>query len=195
MARTVFFSFHYQRDIMRVMTVKNHHITKGNYTTAGYFDGSLEEKAKREGDQAVKNLIDRGLNGSSVLCVLIGNETSTRRWVRYEIQKAVELGMGVFGIRIHGIADPRQGTDYAGKNPFEILGYQTSGNNILPVAYDGNWRATPHLREISRKAAPYLPSQGAPVLSNIFQVHDWVNDRGYDNFASWVEAAARQAGR
>ncbi len=41
MARTVYFSFHYQRDIMRVQQVKNHYVTKENYTEAGYFDGSL----------------------------------------------------------------------------------------------------------------------------------------------------------
>ncbi len=101
MARSVFFSFHYQRDIMRVQVVKQHHITKDNYTTAGYFDGSLEEKAKKEGNDVVKRLIDRGLDGSSVTCVLIGNETYTRRWVDYEILKSVELGMGVIGVRIH----------------------------------------------------------------------------------------------
>jgi hypothetical protein len=63
---------------MRVQIVKNHYITKGNYTAAGFFDGSLEEKAKKYGDAAVKRLIDIGLVGSSVLCVLIGNETCTR---------------------------------------------------------------------------------------------------------------------
>jgi hypothetical protein len=88
MPRSVFFSFHYDRDIMRVQQVKQHYITKGTYTEAGFFDGSLEEKAKRDGNEAVKKLIDKGLVGSSVLCVLIGQETYTRRWVDYEILKA-----------------------------------------------------------------------------------------------------------
>ena len=61
---------------MRVMQVKNHYMTKESYTEAGYFDGSLEEKSKREGDLAVKRLIDSGLDGSSVLCVLIGAQAS-----------------------------------------------------------------------------------------------------------------------
>lgn len=63
MPRSVFFSFHYQRDIMRVQVVKNHYVTKGNYTSAGFFDGSLEEKARKEGDHVVKRLIDNGLIG------------------------------------------------------------------------------------------------------------------------------------
>lgn len=93
MVRSVFFSFHYQRDIMRVQVVKNHYITKGNYTAAGFFDGSLEEKSQREGDAAVKRLIDTGLKGTSVTCVLIGYETYKRRWVDYEILKASRWGM------------------------------------------------------------------------------------------------------
>jgi len=196
MPRSVFFSFHYQRDIMRVQVIKNHHVTKGNYTTAGFFDGSLEEKAKKDGDQAVKRLIDNGLTGSSVLCVLIGAETYTRRWVDYEILKAVELGMGVFGIRIHQITDPRNGKDTFGQSPFVTLGFGTTGNNLKPmIQYKSGWQDAPNLGTISRSAAPYLPSTGGPVLKDIFSVYDWVDNDGYTNFGKWVEAAARQAGR
>ncbi len=46
-ARYVYFSFHYGRDIRRVQHVKNHWVPKRNYRAAGYFDGSLEEKAKK----------------------------------------------------------------------------------------------------------------------------------------------------
>src|SRR4029077_17414867 len=93
------------------------------------FNGSLEEKAKKEGDDVVKRLIDNGLQGCSVVCVLIGNETYTRRWVDYEIFKSIEMGMGVFGIRIHQIPDAKKvsqtsdGTDERGPNPFNYLGY------------------------------------------------------------------------
>ncbi len=77
MARTVYFGFHYQRDVFRVQQVKNHYVTKGTYTAAGYFDGSLEEKAKKESDTIVKNLIDRGMKGSTVLCVCQRRSKST----------------------------------------------------------------------------------------------------------------------
>lgn len=196
MPRNVFFSFHYQRDIMRVQVIKNHYITKGNYTTAGYFDGSLEEKAKKEGDLVVKKLIDKGLSGSSVLCVLIGAETYTRRWVDYEILKAVELGMGVFGIYIHQIADPRSGKDIFGQSPFVTLGYGTSGNKLKPmIQYKSGWRDASYLDMISRSSATYLPASGSPILKDIFNVYDWVDDDGFNNFGNWVEKAARQAGR
>ena len=32
-------------------------------------------------------------------------------------------------------------------------------------------------------------------LSEMYPVYDWVTDNGYANFANWVEAAARKAGR
>lgn len=197
MPRSVFFSFHYQRDIMRVQVIKNHHITKGSYTTAGFFDGSLEEKAKKEGDQAVRRLIDNGLVGSSVLCVLIGQETYTRRWVDYEILKAVELGMGVFGIRIHQIKDPKTGADSAGGSPFSFLGYGTKDGKLRPmIQYKDGWKDAPYQSLITTAAAPqYLQGTDKPVLSSLFSVYDWVDNDGYNNFGKWVETAARQAGR
>jgi hypothetical protein len=196
MARTVFFSFHYQRDIMRVQTVKNHHVTKGSYTAAGFFDGSLEEKAKSDGVAAVKKLIDVGMVGSTVLCVLIGHETYTRRWVHYEIFKAVENGMGILGIRIHQIKHPQNGVDPAGANPFQYLGYGMTSNNLQPmIQYKDGWKNAPNLSVISCKAAPYLPGNRGPILNDIFSVYDWVDNDGYNNFENWVEKAAKEAGR
>jgi hypothetical protein len=196
MPRNVFFSFHYQRDIMRVQIVKNHYVTKGNYTAAGFFDGSLEEKAKKEGDEVVKNLINRGFVGSSVTCVLIGLETYTRRWVCYEILKSVELGMGVFGIRIDQIPSPRTGKDVAGANPFECLGFGTKDDKLVPmIHYQDGWKKAPLLQPISRSAAPYLPKTKGPILNNLFTVYDWVKDDGFNNFSKWVESAAAQAGK
>jgi hypothetical protein len=133
MARTVFFSFHYQRDIMRVQVVKQHHLTKGTYTAAGFFDRSLEETAMTEGDEVVKKMINRGLQGASVLCVMIGKETYTRRWVDYEIFKSIEMGMGVLGIRIHRIPHPQDGVDEMGSNPFGFLGYGEKSGKLCPM--------------------------------------------------------------
>ncbi len=197
MVRSVFFSFHYQRDIMRVQVVKNHYIAKGNYTAAGFFDGSLEEKSQKEGDASVKRLIDNGLKGTSVTCVLIGHETYKRRWVDYEILKSVEMGHGVFGIRIHQIKDFRTGAgDGWGANPFSYLGYGTKGSLLRPmIKYTEGWQEAPHLLSISRDSAHYLPATGAPVLDSVFNVYDWVTDDGYNHFADWVELAAWQAGR
>jgi hypothetical protein len=202
MPRTVFFSFHYQRDIMRVQIVKNHYVTKGNYTAAGFFDGSLEEKAKKEGDDVVKRLINKGLNGCSVTCVLIGAETYTRRWVDYEIFKSVELGMGVFGIRIHKIPDarrasePSRGIDSWGSSPFVYLGYGRNEEKLLPkIKYKDGWKDAPYQAAITEANAPYLEGTDRPVLDSLFKVYDWVDDNGYKYFGDWLEDAADQAGR
>jgi hypothetical protein len=195
MARTVFFSFHYQRDIMRAQVVKQHHITKGNYTAAGFFDGSLEEKSKKEGDEVVRGMINRGLKGCTVLCVLIGKETYTRRWVDYEIFKSIELGMGELGIRIHQIADPHKGVDEYGASPFQFLGYGTKAEKLCPmIQYKDGWKEAPYQSLITESASPYLKGTEKPVLETLFSVYDWEDDDGFNNFADWVEAAAEQAG-
>jgi len=196
MARTVFFSLHYQRDIMRAQVVKQHHVTKGNYVAAGFFDGSLEEKAKKDGDEVVRRMINDGLDGCSVLCVFIGKETYTRRWVDYEIFKSIELGMGVLGIRIHLISDPKQGTDIAGPNPFDYLGYGRKSGKFCPmIKYDTGWKGALNQSLITESTAPYLVGKDKPLLSSIFSVYDWEDGDGYNNFGTWIESTAQQAGR
>jgi MTH538 TIR-like domain (DUF1863). len=116
MARRVFFSFHYQRDIWRVNQIRNSHVVEG-CAAAGFQDASLWEEAKRRGDQAVRALIDRGLVGTSITAVLIGAETASRRFVDYEIRKSVERGNGLLGIRIHMIPDRFGHADWAGSIP------------------------------------------------------------------------------
>lgn len=106
MARHVFFSFHYA-DIWRVNVVRNSHIVEGT-AVAGFRDGSLWEEAKKKGDAAIKKMIDDALEGTTVTCVLIGEKTSQREYVTYEIEQSIERGNGVFGVRIHNIKDQSQ---------------------------------------------------------------------------------------
>jgi MTH538 TIR-like domain (DUF1863) len=196
--RRVFFSFHFQADIMRVQQVRQHWVSKLRYEAAGYFDGSLEELAKKEGKIAVKRAINAGLPGSSVTCVLIGAETYQRHWVAYEIFRSIELGKGVLGIRIHQLKCPRTGAGKKGPNPFECLGYggDDTTQKMTPYAhYKDGWKPYEDANPISPSAARYLVPGTRPILSNLFSVYDWVDDNGYDNFATWVARAANQAGR
>ena len=156
----------------------------------------MEEKAEKEGDQAVKRLIDKGLTGSTVLCVLIGNQTYNRRWIHYEVLKAVELGMGVFGVCIHKLSAGKDGPDAPGSVPFQWLGYAETNGKLQPmIRYDTGWKNANYLDSISRSAAPYLPATGNFNLEGIFRVYDWVDEDGYANFGKWVEAAAKQANK
>jgi len=114
--RQTFFSFHYQRDISRVNVVRNAGVVDAQ-AAAGWTDASLWEKTKKQGDAAIKKLIDAGLAGTSVTVVLIGAKTSTRDYVNYEIQQSINRGNGLLGVRIHSIKDFNQNTDAQGATP------------------------------------------------------------------------------
>jgi hypothetical protein len=111
MARRVFFSFHYQNDIFRVNVVRKSGVVFGN-AAAGFQDASLWEKTKKQGTPAVKRLIDRGLQGTTVTCVLIGQKTASRRYVTYEIEQSVRRGNGLLGIHMNGIKDIQGATHF-----------------------------------------------------------------------------------
>jgi hypothetical protein len=85
-AKKVYFAFHYQDVIdFRANVVRKHNFTKG-VEAAGYYDYSIWEESKKQGDVALKRMINSELNGTSVTAVLIGSWTYSRRWVRYEIE-------------------------------------------------------------------------------------------------------------
>jgi hypothetical protein len=119
MARKVFFSFHYQRDLWRVNIVRNSAMVEG-VSAAGFHDKSLWEEAKKRGDGAIRNLIDIGLEGTSVTVVLIGAETAGRKYVSYEIDKSVARGNGLLGVRINNIKDQNGCTDSPGAVPVAL---------------------------------------------------------------------------
>lgn len=120
MARRVFFSFHYQRDIWRVNIVRNSNMIDGA-SAAGWHDASLWEEAKAKGDAAVKRLIDDGLTNTSATVVCIGAQTSGRRWINYEIDQSVARGNKLLGLRIHSLKGPNGLADAPGQTPQKLL--------------------------------------------------------------------------
>jgi len=104
MARRVFFSFKYKQDVSRAMVVRNSWVTQGK-EAAGFIDAADFEKLKRQGDTAIKNWIDKQLEGTSVTVVLVGEKTCSSQWVKYEIEKSKEIGNGLLGIDISKIRD------------------------------------------------------------------------------------------
>lgn len=117
MARRTFFSFHFRHDLWRANVVRNSWVTHSDRISSGFFDASLWEDAKKKGDVAIRKMIDDALVGTSVTVVLIGAETATRRYVKYEIDQSIERGNGLIGIYIHKIADKNGDTDAAAPNP------------------------------------------------------------------------------
>lgn len=119
MARKVFFSFHYQRDLWRVNVVRNSATVEG-VSVAGFQDQSLWEETEKKGVDAVRNLIDKGLEGTSVTVVLIGAETASRTFVSYEIEKSIARGNGLLGVRVNDIKDQSGRTDTPGAVPVAL---------------------------------------------------------------------------
>lgn len=117
--RRTFFSFHYQRDIWRATNVRNSGAID-HKLQAGWVDASLWETTKRKGSDAIRQLIEQGLKGTSVTVVLIGAQTADRPWVQYEIRQSLERGNGVIGVRIHRIKDQDGRKDRPGPVP-ELL--------------------------------------------------------------------------
>jgi hypothetical protein len=111
MARRVFFSFHYDRDVWRANQVRNCNVVAGA-DIAGFFDHSEYVEAKRKGKDAITRMVDRNLRGTSVTVVLIGKETAQRPWVRYEIKKSIERSNGLLGIRIHHLKNQYGESDW-----------------------------------------------------------------------------------
>src|SRR6266446_524796 len=123
MAKRVFFSFHYQDVIdFRANVVRQHWLTKPDREQAGFFDASIWETAKRTGSVAVNRLINSGLEGTSVTCVLVGSETYMRPWVRYEILKSFRKGNGILAVHINAIKGKDQKIKTKGVDPLEYVG-------------------------------------------------------------------------
>jgi hypothetical protein len=116
MARKVFFSFDYGRDLWRVNVVRNSGLIEG-FAAAGFQDDALWEETRKKGDDALQRLIDKVLEGTSVTVVLIGAETANRRWISYEIERSISQKKGILGIRIDSIKDQNGKTDASGPIP------------------------------------------------------------------------------
>jgi len=126
MARKVFFSFHYSRDVRRIVQVRNSWVVRKSSEAQPFYDKAEFEKVKKRFG-GIDKWIEEQLKGTSVTVVLFGAETYNRRWVQHEIKRSYELGKGLLAIDIHKVKDPQFGGDIPGKNP---LDYWNNGHNV-----------------------------------------------------------------
>lgn len=162
MARKVFFSFHYERDVRRVVQVRNSWVIRPGGEAQPFYDKAEFEEAKRRSG-GIEQWIEDQLKGTSVTVILFGAETYDRKWVRHEIKRSYELKKGILAIDIHRVKDPQKGADIQGKNPLDYWFIEKNGRKVY--------------------------------FSEMYETYDWVNDDGYKNLASWIEKAAKAAGR
>jgi hypothetical protein len=130
MSRHVFYSLHYDNDRARAELVRK---------LAGLVP-NLEAKPaewatiRRTGDFAIKRWFEQQARGRSCTIVLIGAETASRAWVRYEIERSWQLGLGLVGVHIHNLKNERGEQSSKGEDPFALAGLGESA--ALVRSYD-----------------------------------------------------------
>lgn len=194
--RNVFYSFHFS-DVFRVNHVRNsgkiRPADKGRLLTPN--DRSLWERVKRTNPANLRRVIDRGLLGTSVTCVLVGTETWSREWVRYEIACSLARGNGLVAVHIDKCECPRTGFLPAGFNPIAqlALGWDLRIYEFV----NGSWYAYSKIAQPLTRWPQWLqrPSPGYVMpLDTGTASYDWKLDDGYRNLIRWTDAAAKSAG-
>lgn len=126
MARKVFYSFHFDNDNWRAGQIRNIGTLEGDKPV----NGNRWEEVKEKSEFVIKEWIEENLKDKSCLVVLIGEKTSERKWVKYEIDRAWELGKAVCGVYIHKLSDRLGKQSSKGKNPLP---------NYIPV-FESNYQ-------------------------------------------------------
>lgn len=213
--RKAFFSFHFD-DIMRVNNVRNAwKITHPNSSlNRSFYDSSLWEARKLVSPEAIKELIRSGVIRTSAVCVLAGSMTWDRRWVKYEIARAVIEGRGLLTVHINNINHHQtKGPHPCGLNPLAHMGvaklqpsarvppqYYLFEIEFVPDSHGGlveQWsRYGDYTLPIKKPAWLEDPSVGyvVPLSANAAE-YDYQFDDGHRNVGSWIDKAAKQAGR
>ena len=193
MAKRIFFSFHYQDVIdFRANVVRNHWMTKPDREEAGYFDASVWESARRQGDTALKRLINGALENTSNTCVLIGSQTYVRPWVRYELFKSFRRRNHLFGVHINGIKSKDGYVKALGPNPLDYVGVTYSVDGGIATLWEWNGVEWAKYDKIDGSAdygvqvEPQYRGKGFKLVS-WYPVFDWNAHDGYHNFSSWVK--------
>jgi len=131
--RQVFFSFYYDKDNWRAGQVRN----MGKVNESSTFSDNDWEEVKKKSDADIKKWIDAQMQMRSCIIVLIGSQTSGRKWITYEIEKAYELGKGIVGIYVHNLKDKDGNQSSKGSNPFfNILNKDNKRLSGFVTAYD-----------------------------------------------------------
>lgn len=129
MAKRVFYSFHYLPDCWRASMVRNIGAIEGNQPAS---DNDWESITSA-GDSAIRRWIADQMKGRTCAVVLVGTNTANRKWINHEIVKAWDDGIGVVGIRIHGLKDADGNIAQLGSNPFDFIGLGSTGKKLSSI--------------------------------------------------------------
>ncbi|MEU4742217.1 TIR domain-containing protein [Actinosynnema sp. NPDC023658] len=124
MAKSVFYSFHYERDVHRVQLVRNINALAGQ----PLLNAQDWEEVRRRNAAGIRDWIHEQMIYTKAVIVLIGSRTASREWVLYEIAKAWQDKRPLLGVRIHGLSSFGK-SDVVGPDPFD----EVAGVSGVPV--------------------------------------------------------------
>ncbi len=214
--RKAFFSFNFE-DVMRANNVRQAwKITHpSSVDNRSFYDSSLWESRKLTNDEALKKLIRAGVLYTSAVCVLAGSATYSRRWVRYEIARAIIDGRGLLTVHLNGLKHHQTRTPHPnGPSPLAFMAIGRHQPDIRkPALYylyekeyvsDGRGGWVPQwIRYADHRDPITLPKwvndpghhdYVMPLSVNAAE-YDYVVENGHRNIGSWIDKAAKQAGR
>lgn len=170
--RQVFYSFHFDNDSWRAGQVRNIGVVEGNTPVSS----NDWEEVKRKGEDSIRRWINTNMYYRSCVIVLIGSETSSRKWCKYEIERAWKEGKGIVGIHIHNLKNVFGEQDAKGDNPFQLFYIDKTMNYIA----ERNSPIDNNEINLSKICKAYDP----PFKTSTF-VYDYI--KGHIN--EWVEEA------
>jgi len=153
---------------MRAAQVRNSNvITSGNVDANGFIDSAQWESIKRNSEQAIQNWINSQLLNTSVTVVLVGSHTvdPQTRQVRKWIKYEIDQSIA-------------------------------RGNGLLVVRIHGAPDPRYGVSVAGLNPFDVLTFSGSSNrLSTRYRTYDWIADNGRANLGTWIEQAARDAGR
>lgn len=128
MVRKCFYSFHYKPDNWRASMVRQIGAIEGNQPAS---DNDWETIAHGPNHEArIEKWISEQMKGRTCTIVLVGSGTANRKWINHEIIKSWNDGLGLVGIRIHGLKNRLGETSLPGENPFDHITHGPSKNRL-----------------------------------------------------------------
>ncbi len=126
--RACFLSFHHKGDSWRAAAVRSIGAINCNEPARDNDWNAIVSGA--EPDRKIKRWVEEQMRSRACAVVLIGANTANRKWINHEITLAWESGLGVVGLKIHGLKNSDGETSPEGKNPFDCFDGDTAGRRI-----------------------------------------------------------------
>lgn len=129
----IYFSYHQERDEDRAEIVMSHSTSRQMDVPSIWTQADWDAAIAQGQDYAEQMIID-ALQGIRVTCVLIGERTVDKPWIRPMLKASHRLGKGILAVYIHNIPDYNGNLCKKGPNPMGNLKYKGRNNQEFPFS-------------------------------------------------------------